>query len=161
MLTAGPWLPVLAGGNLPAVAKVYRQTLHWFTADESSFAPGRFPVFIWMHGAHEEDYFYGFPALPGSSAIKVASERCADPADPDSVSRDVTDAESAQIFERHVLGRLRGVTQMVIRSAACLYTVTTDAGFILDVLPAHPNVIAASACSGHGFKHSAAVGERL
>lgn len=51
-----------------------------------------------------------------------------------------------------------GVMPTVIRSAACLYTVASDAGFILDVLPEHPNVIAASACSGHGFKHSGASG---
>ena len=158
VLTAGPWLPALGGERLAAVAKVYRQTLHWFAADESSFVPGQFPVFIWMHGTHEEDYFYGFPSLTGSGAVKVASERYADPVDPDAVDRHVSNAESTQIFDRHVRGRLRGVTQSVIRSAACLYTVTADAGFILDVLPDHPNVIAASACSGHGFKHSAAVG---
>ena len=160
VLTAGPWIPALAG-RLAGVAQVYRQPLHWFAADETTFAPGQFPVFIWMHGKHEEDYFYGFPAQPGSGSVKVASERYAGPVDPDTVSREVDMAESAQIFARHVSGRLRGVTQNVVRSAACLYTVTPDAGFILDVLPEHPNVIAASACSGHGFKHSAAVGERL
>ena len=161
VLTAGPWLPAIAGGRLASVAQVYRQTLHWFAADETAFAPGRFPVFIWMHGEHEEDYFYGFPAQPGSGSVKVASERYAGPVDPDLVSRDVGMEESAQVFRRHVLDRLRGVAQTVVQSAACLYTVTPDAGFILDVLPEHPNVIAASACSGHGFKHSAAVGERL
>lgn len=161
VLTAGPWLPAIAGSSLADVAQVYRQTLHWFAADETMFAPGRFPVFIWMHGEHEEDYFYGFPALPSSGAVKVASERYARPVDPDSFSRDVTAAESAQIFDRHVSGRLRAVTSNAVRAAACLYTVTPDAGFILDVLPEHPNVIAASACSGHGFKHSAAVGEQL
>ncbi len=160
VLSAGPWAPALAG-SLASVAQVYRQTLHWFAADEAAFAPDRFPVFIWMHGEHEEDYFYGFPAQPGSGAIKVASERYAGPVDPETVSRNVTLTSSTQIFDRHVLGRLRGVTPAVVRSAACLYTVTPDAGFIVDVLPEHPNVIAASACSGHGFKHSAAIGERL
>lgn len=161
VLAAGPWLPALAGPGLATVVRVYRQTLHWFAADEATFAPDRFPVFIWMHGEQEEDYFYGFPSLPGSGAVKVASERYGDPADPDTIDRDVGPAEAASIYSRHVSGRLRGVTGNVVRSAACLYTVTPDSGFILDVLPEHPDVIAASACSGHGFKHSAAVGERL
>lgn len=160
VLSAGPWLSTLAGSLAP-VAQVYRQTLHWFAADEASFAPGKFPVFIWMHGEQEEDYFYGFPSQPGSGSVKVASERYAGPVDPDTVDREVDATESAQIYARHVSGRLRGVEANVVRSAACLYTVTPDAGFILDLLPEHPNVIAASACSGHGFKHSAAVGERL
>jgi sarcosine oxidase len=161
VLTAGPWLPALAGDRFAAVAKVYRQTLHWFAADEAAFAPGRFPVFIWMHGENEEDYFYGFPALPGSFSVKLASERYAEPVDPNAVDRAVPTAESNAVFERHVSGRLRGVDGHVIRAAACLYTVTPDAGFIIDALPDYPDVLAASACSGHGFKHSAAVGELL
>ncbi len=161
VLTAGPWLPGLAGGRMAAVARVYRQTLHWFGADEASFTPERFPVFIWMHGDHEEDYFYGFPALPGSGSVKVATESYADPVDPDLVDRTVSATESGTVFARHVAKRLRGVGPAVLRAAACLYTVTPDAGFILDALPGHPAILAASACSGHGFKHSAAVGERL
>ena len=160
VLSAGPWLSALVGSLAP-VLRVYRQTLHWFAADATDFAPGKFPVFIWMHGEQEEDYFYGFPTQPGSGAVKVASERYADPVDPDTVSRDVDATESAQIYTRHVAGRLRAVEPTLLRSAACLYTVTPDAGFILDQLSEHPEIIAASACSGHGFKHSAAVGERL
>ena len=161
VLAAGPWLPTLAGGRLQTAAKVYRQTLHWFAADAALFTPDRFPVFIWMHGEQEEDYFYGFPALSDCAVIKVATERYLSAVDPDMVSRDVDAFEARSMFDSHVSGRLRGVTQTAVRSVACLYTVTSDAGFILDVLPEHPNVIAASACSGHGFKHSAAVGERL
>ena len=162
VLCAGPWLPGLAGGRLADLARVHRQTLHWFgVQDPAAFVPGRFPVFIWMHGDHEEDYFYGFPVLPGSSMVKVASERYGAPIDPDRVDRTVTPLESAEIFRRHVAGRLAGVLPDCGRAAACLYTVTPDAGFIVDALPDRPGVLAASACSGHGFKHSAAIGEML
>jgi sarcosine oxidase len=44
---------------------------------------------------------------------------------------------------------------------SCLYTVTPDFAFVIDVHPDSPRVIVASPCSGHGFKHSAAVGEAL
>jgi sarcosine oxidase len=49
----------------------------------------------------------------------------------------------------------------VIKSARCLYTVTPDHQFIIDRHPEHSNVLLASPCSGHGFKHSAAIGESL
>ena len=49
----------------------------------------------------------------------------------------------------------------MVRAATCLYTVTPDAGFIVDRLRADGTVLAASACSGHGFKHSPALGEHL
>jgi len=39
--------------------------------------------------------------------------------------------------------------------------VTPDFGFVIDQHPESERVWFASACSGHGFKHSAAVGEAL
>ena len=43
----------------------------------------------------------------------------------------------------------------------CMYTNTPDANFIVDRLADHPNVVVASACSGHGFKFSSVIGEIL
>ena len=48
-----------------------------------------------------------------------------------------------------------------VKAASCLYTVTPDFGFVIDTLPGAERVIVASPCSGHGFKHSAAIGEAL
>jgi sarcosine oxidase len=38
---------------------------------------------------------------------------------------------------------------------------TPDGHFLIDRLPDAPNIVVASPCSGHGFKHSAAIGEAL
>ena len=161
IVTAGPWLSSLLPAFRP-LAQVYRQMLHWFAPlDPSAFAPGRFPVFIWMHGEQEEDYFYGFPIAPGGIDLKVASETYAQPTDPDHQDRTVSANDQASMYAQHVSGRLRDVTARATRSAACLYTVTPDAGFIIDTLPGQDRVLAVSACSGHGFKHSAAVGEAI
>ncbi|MCC2032499.1 N-methyl-L-tryptophan oxidase [Microbacterium allomyrinae] len=45
--------------------------------------------------------------------------------------------------------------------AACLYTMTADKRFVLGPLHRAPEVIVASACSGHGFKFGPAIGEAL
>jgi sarcosine oxidase len=39
--------------------------------------------------------------------------------------------------------------------------VTADAGFVIDEAPGLPGTIVVSACSGHGFKHSAGIGETV
>ncbi len=162
VVTAGPWIGELLGGGLKAHAVPYRQALHWFEADDpAAYAPGRFPVFIWMHGPAQEDYLYGFPQVAAGTGVKVATEQYADPADPDAIDRTVSEAESAEMFRLHVAGRLRGVTPRRLRAAACLYTVTPDAAFIVDAPPGLDRVLAVSACSGHGFKHSAALGEAV
>ena len=51
-------------------------------------------------------------------------------------------------------GRLR-------EAAVCLYTNTPDQHFVVDLHPAHPQVVIASPCSGHGFKFASALGEVL
>jgi sarcosine oxidase len=48
-----------------------------------------------------------------------------------------------------------------VKAVTCLYTVTPDFGFVLDRHPQYERVLLASPCSGHGFKHSAAIGEAL
>jgi len=53
------------------------------------------------------------------------------------------------------------VTNACDEAASCLYTTTPDANFVIDFHPEHPEIIIASPCSGHGFKHSAAIGEVL
>jgi sarcosine oxidase len=160
VVTAGPWLPALLGGPFPGLLSVYRQTLHWFAPhDAAAFAPGRFPIFIWMHGTGDTDYFYGFPVV--SDGVKLATEQFAATTDPDAVDRDVTPTESAAMHATHVRDRLPGVTARALRVATCLYTVTPDSRFLVDDHPDSSRIIVASPCSGHGFKHSAALGEAL
>ena len=65
------------------------------------------------------------------------------------------------MFRHHVEGRLRGIRPAALRSAACMYTVTPDSGFLIDWHPGDARVMVVSACSGHGFKHSAALGEAV
>ena len=161
VLTAGPWLAGLVGDPFTALARPSRQTLHWFAPeDPRAFAPERFPWFIWLHGATEDDNLYGFPTLDGLS-VKLAAERVATWTTPDTVSRAVGEPEAHAMFERHVAGRIRGMRPGAVRSASCLYTVTPDSGFVIDDLPGCPAALVVSACSGHGFKHSAAVGEAV
>ena len=38
---------------------------------------------------------------------------------------------------------------------------TPDSGFIVDAVPGAPQILAVSACSGHGFKHATGLGEAI
>jgi sarcosine oxidase len=53
------------------------------------------------------------------------------------------------------------VSTRALRTATCLYTVTPDSRFVIDEHPDSARILVASPCSGHGFKHSAAIGEAL
>ena len=165
IVAAGPWLPQLCP-ELAASLSVRRQVLYWFErgaadARPHSYRPGDFPIFIWHWGEGADDVFYGFPEIGGAGAIKVATEQHEISTTPDAVSRVVTEPEIAAMHARHIEGRLRGIGGRCVKAVTCLYTDAPGANFIIDRLPDAPDTIIVSACSGHGFKHSAAIGEAL
>jgi sarcosine oxidase len=137
---------------------VRRQSLHWFEADDT-VSVGKEPVFIWHWGENQDETFYGFPAADG--AMKMATEQRTTTTLADDRVHGVGANESAAFFARHVAGRLKGVASTVARSATCLYTNAPRAQFVIEPIAGHDRAIGVSACSGHGFKHSAAMGEAL
>jgi sarcosine oxidase len=160
VLSVGPWLPEILT-DLGAVFKVHRQVLYWFDIATAykDFVPGKFPIFIWQIKGRENG-IYGFPAVDGpSGGFKIASEQYIDQTTPDSVDRIVSAEETASMFESKVAPFFPRANATCVKSAVCLYTVTPDSGFVIDWLPNSERVVICSPCSGHGFKHSAAIGE--
>lgn len=160
IVAAGAWLPKLLGNDFDRLLKVYRQVLCWFAVDSDviAYEPKCFPVFIWEL-PYSPQGMYGFPAMDGG--LKIATEQYAATTSPERVDRSVSPEEIEQMHRNYVAPYLKGVTSNCVKAKACLYTVTPDAGFILDTLPSSDRVIVVSCCSGHGFKHSAAIGEVL
>jgi sarcosine oxidase len=161
VVSAGAWNSALLGPPFDGLLTVSRQVLHWFALDDAGPYGPDAPVFIWMHGPSDADYFYGFPPAPGDPRIKVATEQYVTTTTTQTIDRTVSPAESAAMYRMHVAGRLAGVTPRVVQAAACLYTLTPDRNFIIDRHPAQDRVLVVSACSGHGFKHSAGIGEAV
>ena len=162
VVAAGAWLPAWADPSLRARLRVLRQVLYWFRNESPDlYAPSRCPVYIWVHGGGSTHSMYGFPMGDGVDGAKVATEQYEHESDPDHVDRTVSETETRAMFETHVRGRLRGLSMPAVRSATCLYTSTTDGAFVIRTSPKSPLVTLVSACSGHGFKHSAGLGEAL
>jgi sarcosine oxidase len=79
----------------------------------------------------------------------------------DTVDRTASPEEIDKLYDTYVAEFFPSVSRDCVKSAVCLYTCIDDARFIVDRLPDDPKVIVASPCSGHGFKHSAAIGEAI
>ncbi len=161
VVAAGAWAPGLLGGVYGERLALHRQTQHWFApADPALFGPDRLPVFIWLHGETPGDWFYGFPIIPGALGVKVASEQFDRvTATPEALDRTATRDEAMAVHARHVEGRIEGLPPDWLRSKACVYTTAPESRFIIGRDPERERVTVVSACSGHGFKHSAAIGE--
>jgi sarcosine oxidase len=161
VISAGPWIGSLLEAAYARYFTVYRQVLYWFDLKGAiePFLPDRFPIFIWER---PHSSIYGFPAIDGpAGGMKVATEDYTKTTTPDTTERAVSEQETREMYTRYIANALPALGDTCLKSVSCLYTATPDERFVLDTHPEHPQVIIASPCSGHGFKHSAAIGEVL
>ncbi|WP_077919792.1 N-methyl-L-tryptophan oxidase [Spirosoma sp. 209] len=160
ILTTGSWITEsLRQTPYRELLTVNRQVLYWFgiEGDYTRYTPDALPVFIL-----NERNVYGFPAVGGpEGGIKLATETYEHATSPHTVDRTVSESETRQMYEQYVAPNFVGIGPRCVKSVVCLYTMTPDGDFIIDQHPEHRDVLLASACSGHGFKHSAAVGQVL
>jgi sarcosine oxidase len=163
IVSTGAWLPQLLGARYAKPFAVRRQLLFWFDVDGpiAPYQPGNFPIFIWELQSAKQA-IYGFPAVDGQKGgVKVATQQYETTTTPETVNRAASPEEARAMHQHYVAGNLPGLSPRVVKSAVCLYTVTPDAEFVIDRHPQFERVIVASPCSGHGFKHSAAIGQEL
>lgn len=161
VLAVGPWIEDFIDQRELVLFRIYRQVLNWFALrpDAIDHSPGVMPVFIW--GLSDGNAFYGFPEVDGEHTIKVATEQLEVTTSADAASMDVDESESRSAYDASIGPRLPAITAQCVRAARCLYTVTPDANFVVDEHPDLPGVLLVSPCSGHGFKHSAGLGEAI
>lgn len=160
-VSAGAWVARLLGAPFDRFLRPTRQVLHWFEAEDPAlYEPSRFPIFIRKSEQISHDV-YGFPTPEGATGVKIATEDHADYTDPDTITRTVTPAEVSTFYARHLAGRFTGLNSRALRSKVCLYTEAPGVNFLIDRHPTMDRVQVISACSGHGFKHSAAIGEAV
>jgi glycine/D-amino acid oxidase-like deaminating enzyme len=158
VLALGPWVHrLLREMRLPV--RLTRQYLLYFAGlPVSSFGLHTFPAFL-------VDNMYGFPIHSsddsyGLNWLKVASHDFGMLVDPDETPR-VEESVITRTAEKacNVLPELRQARLAHVDS--CIYDVSPDEDFILDVVPYNPRIVFATGLSGHGFKFGPLLGELL
>jgi sarcosine oxidase len=157
VVSAGAWASTLLS-ELALPLTVERQVMYWFAPerDADALRAPRCPIVLWEHAPGS--MFYTTPDT--GDGVKAALHHGGETTDPGRV-REVDADESAAA--RALLARLLPAAAAGTLRAArtCLYTNTPDGHFLIDRHPAHPQVLLASPCSGHGFKFGPAIGEAL
>lgn len=161
VVSAGGWLPTLVGHATPWGAKVDLPPLEVTQQQPVHFAikPGmHFPSYIHhvvddTPGAALRFGAYGLES-PGEG-VKLGLETHNQV--PDLTERDLA-ADPTGLRESidYAHRWLPGADTSQVTSVRCLFTMTHDAHFILDRIGP---VVVCSACSGHGFKFTPAIGQ--
>jgi sarcosine oxidase len=155
VVTAGAWLPSLvADPRLPALTVTREQTFHFLPLDDDVV----WPSFIHYRGL-DSPGIYGLET-PGEG-VKVAEHLTGavlDDPDPEERSFEVDEIGRRRVI-RYVTDRIPGLDPRPVTELTCLYTSTPDASFVVERLG--PRLVVGSACSGHGFKFTPLIGQRL
>lgn len=157
IVTVGAWAQQLLP-DLQLPLQPQRKVVGWFDANEALFSEATFPSFFVEDG---DKMFYGFPSLDGSG-LKVGRTDGGQAIDPNSHTQDFGRYEADE-------GDLRRFLTMYMPEAngelnqgkTCLYTMSSDHNFIVDLHPEYDHVIVACGFSGHGFKFGSVIGEVL
>lgn len=162
VLATGAWMPDLLVPEQSDQLSVTRQVVFWFEADDLEvFSSERHPFVMWV-GQAEQDYFAVFPRPPGTThAVKVLGEQFVETTTPQAVERVVAKHEHEAFHEQLIAPYISGITSRCVKAEVCLYTNTADDHFLIDADPRSDRITVMSPCSGHGFKHSAALGEAV
>jgi monomeric sarcosine oxidase len=159
VITAGAWTAdVLRSLGIPI--RIVRKTFVWFNpVMPSEFAEGAIPIFGFPTNA-----FYGFPNIRGEG-VKVSEHSGGDQIGRAESAQPAGDKDHASVlaiagqFLPSLAGETPGDASRIIKSSTCLYAVTPDEHFILDVHPEYSGVVFAAGFSGHGFKFAPVIGE--
>lgn len=134
-----------------------RKTFAWFNVDETNYNHSKFPAFGFVTPLGT---YYGFPSIDGMG-LKVGRHDGGDQINPDKTmvefGKKTEDIDDLTQFLNQYLPN----TQELKYGKTCMYTLTPDDKFIIDLHPKHSNVAIAAGFSGHGFKFSSAVGQAL
>lgn len=156
VITGGAWAGQLLR-DLQLPLKVLKKGMFWFSAPEKFNVDKSAPCFFYEIAG---GIFYGFPQCQ-NGGLKAAEHNGGEVVtDPSRLDRsvDLKELERVQGFVRNYLP---GSGAQMVKQATCMYTMTPDENFLIDVHPQFPQVTFAAGFSGHGFKFSSVVGRLL
>lgn len=161
IISAGSWMNDFVSASQHKNFRVTRQVVYWFEVDRpQEYHPDYFPGVLWV-GETLADYV-GLFAIPegGLPGVKMLTEQYDVSTTAHEVCREVSEAEIETFYRTFAGRKVSGIKRNCLKASVCLYTHTPDDHFVIDWHPEYDqNVLVVSACSSHGFKHSAAVGE--
>jgi sarcosine oxidase len=159
VLCVGPWFAELVPDvSMPVV--VSRRVQFWLKplCESSSFDSGVFPIFLWE--PEGSPLFYGLPRISGDGSPKIGIHSGDETCTPSTIDRHIHSRDELAIRSA-IRFRIPALNGEVSHAATCMYTMTSDEHFIIDMHPSYPQVSLAAGFSGHGFKFSPVVGEIL
>lgn len=156
IFACGSWLRNLFNDKLNNIIQCTKQEVYYFGVPaENSSAFENLPVWVDVDG---KDFYYG---IPGNQhrGFKLGVDIRGSDFDPTSGEHMYTPEtlQKARAFIAHRFPDLEHAP--LVESRVCPYENSPDGNFIFDLVPETTNTFVLGGGSGHGFKHSPALGQ--
>jgi len=157
VICGGAWSgSLLAGIGLPL--EVRRKVVMWFEPrSKHHTVEAGCPVFCFDTA---EGFFYGFPAIDERGMKLGEHSGGAVVDDPDRLDRGLH-ADDLLRVQSFIENHVPDLPATPLDHSVCMYTMTPDEHFIVDIHPEQTNVVFAAGFSGHGFKFAPVMGTIL
>ena len=130
------------------------QVAYYATQDLGAFSPERFPIWIWMG----EPSFYGVPVF-GERGPKIGRDVGGPEVTGDQRSFEPR-PDYSEALDAFMREHLPGGLGPHLKQKTCLYTMTPDRDFVLDLIPGHERA-AVGQGAAHAFKFASVFGKSL
>ena len=158
IISVGAWSKeLLASIDVHVPITPIRKTFAWYEADEALYGDSTFPGFAYINN---EEGYYGFPSIDGAG-LKVGRHDSGQEINPNNARAAFGEVEGDKEDLQSFLQTFMPQVGELKFGKTCMYAMTPDEHFIIDIAPRHKNVAIAGGFSGHGFKFASAVGEAL
>ncbi len=157
VFACGPWLPKVFPEALGSRIFPTRQEVFFFApeAGDTRFQPAHFPTWADFNSG---DIYYGMPDLE-ARGFKIAHDKHGPAIDPDTGDRTLSAAALAEVRAFMKMRFPALASRPLVESRVCQYENSSNGDLLIDRHPAWSDVWLVGAGSGHGFKHSPAVGK--
>jgi sarcosine oxidase len=155
VICAGPWMAGVAA-DLSLPLRVQRNVQIWFEPAVPYFAADRFPAFLIERDRWASSRLYGFPDY--GYGVKAAFHAFGDETTAPELDRSIRPTD-VEIVREALEAFMPGAAAVFSAGKACMYTLTPDEHFIVDLHPHDSRIVLAGGFSGHGFKFASVIGE--
>ncbi len=158
VVSAGAWSGhLLSMLDLDIPLTPVRKTFAWFDANENIYNHSSFPAFAFET---PQGIYYGLPSIDGCG-LKVGRHDGGDQINPDESMKGFGETAEDEGDLVQFLNQYIPDIRKLKYGKTCMYSLTPDDRFIIDLHPKYTNVAIAAGFSGHGFKFSSSVGQAL
>jgi monomeric sarcosine oxidase len=153
---------VLSNFSLQLNLEIWTMTYAYYDVESGN---DRFPLWFYFGDAKEDDgsteTYFGFPTLLTPGKIKVGADFTfhKSSAPPDAPPQ--PDQRILRRLDKFMLAHFNGLKSTSTEAVGCLYTMTPDVNFVIDLVPGHENIALFTGDTGQAFKFTPILGKIL